>query len=143
MASFNVVGFNDVEKQLLLHEKKPDKLISKMIRAGAQVIISAQKESLKRYTKTDRSIGTLIESIGMTGVRRKDTQSYVEVYPMGDQPHGTPARGKSGKVRNAQVGFILEYGRSDMDERPWMAEANETSQDMVHAVMRDVWEKGD
>ena len=138
MAKFNIVGFGDVEKQLLRREQAAAEAAPEMLKAGAKVLIKAQRDSINRMA---RDKGTLANSITATSVRSGEAGSYVDVYPKGNQPHGTPRRGKKGHVSNAQVGFMLEYGSSTMTPVPWMTEANERSHETVHKAMREVWEE--
>jgi hypothetical protein len=139
MATFSVVGFDELERDLLRHSENMEKAIPKMLKAGAQVLIKAQKGMIERmaYDK-----GTLASSITASPVYSKSTSSYLNVYPSGYQPHGTPGDVHGGKVRNAQVGFTLEYGRplQGVAPIPWMSAAIESSRDEIHEVMLKVLE---
>lgn len=142
VAQFNVTGFDEIEKALLKREAAASSAAPEMLKAGAAVLVKAQSAEIKKVARGDRSIGTLANSIAATPVRSYSDGSKIEVYPQGDQPHGTPKKGKKGRVSNAQVGFILEYGRSsNMPARTWMSTANEKSNEEVHAEMRRVWEE--
>lgn len=114
--------------------------IDEMLKVGGEVLRSAQQDSIKRYMRSGRSIGTLAKSIEITTPNGAGVDRFVEVYPQGDQPHGSPRRGKKGRVPNAAVGFILEYGRSNMLARPWMQQAIEKSAERIHDAMWKVWE---
>lgn len=140
MASFNVAGFEDVEKMLLKESETVEQVVPEMLKTGAAVLVEAQTAEIKRATRSGRSRGTLANSIKATDVKKRDSSRYIEVYPHGNQPHGTPSKGKKDKVSNAQVGFILEYGRSNMPARPWMSTANEKGAPAANAAMREVWE---
>ena len=145
MAEFNVVGFDEIEKEILRRSEAAQRIAPDMLKAGASILITAQKAELRRISRGDRSIGTLADSIGMGKIRNsKDAlKMYVDVYPQDDQPHGTPGfgLGKNKYVSNAQVGFTLEYGSSDMPSRPWMSVALQKSETAIHDAMITVWEE--
>jgi hypothetical protein len=146
MAAFNVVGFKEIEKELLRQSEKAERLAPKMLEAGAEVLIAEQKRQLRRVTGSGS--GTLADSIGASEVKKTRSKlgHHINVYPQGNQPHGTPTVGKKkkrGPVSNAQVGFIIEYGTSDTPAKPWMSVAEEVSADAVNEAMRRVWESDD
>ena len=148
MASFNMVGldtFEEIEKMLRHNAENAERIAEDMIKAGARVLIAAQKSELARMAKSDRSIGTLQNSIGMgrmkRGTKASSTAIHTDVFPQGDHPHGQPGFGKRGNVSSAQVGFVLEYGHSNMPGRPWMSVAKDKAADAVIDAMADVWEE--
>jgi hypothetical protein len=137
MATLKVEGFEEAEKMLLRKEAAAVEAVPEMLAAGAEILVKAQRESINRMA---RGQGTLAASIGATPIRSSGAGSYIDVYPQGDQPHGTPRRGKKGSVSNAQVGFLLEYGSRQLPARPWMTAANEESAEAANEAMRKVWE---
>lgn len=141
MAKFNVVGLEEVEKKMLRREKAAAEAVPEMLKAGAAVLVKAQSDMVKSMFRSKRSKGTLADSIKATPIISSSAGASIDVYPHGDQPHGTPAEKKKGRVSNAQVGFILEYGRSNMPACPWMSTANEMFAGDVHAAMRKAWEE--
>ena len=68
----------------------------------------------------------------VSAVKEIDGGKRVEIYPNGKDKHG---------VRNAEKGFVLNYGRSNMPARPWFTAANEKAADDVVSEMRRVWEE--
>ena len=147
MASFNQVNmsaFDEIERLLRHGDAQAEKIAQDMIRAGAQVLIKAQKAEIRRLAFSDRSLGTLENSIGMgnfkRGTRASSTAIHTDVFPQGYHPHGFPRARKRGRVSSAQVGFILEYGHSNMPARPWMSVAENKAADEVIDAMARVWE---
>jgi hypothetical protein len=146
MADFTVAGFDEVEAMLLRRSEDVENFAPDMLEAGAKILANAQRQELQRISRGDRSIGTLAASIG-TGTPKKSKSGlkyYVDVYPQGNQPHGTPSGGgkkKRGMVSNAQVGFTIENGSSEMPARPWMSVAAAKSENAVHEAMRKKWEE--
>jgi len=142
MASFNAVGLEDAERAILANAEKAAEAVDHMLRAGAKVLIAAHKRTLKAMLGT--RTGTLAESPGESKIGKTESGRMISVYPQGKQPHGTPGKGKSGNVRNAQVGFTLEYGARktrNLPEVRWMKTANDASRDAVSEAMREEWER--
>ena len=129
MAKFNTVGFDDLEKEFLKQSEVATKAIPKMLEAGAAVLVDAQKEEAKTLKVEDS--GDLIKSIKASKVKTTDIDSTITVAPTGKNHNG---------VRNAEVGFVNEYGTSKQPARPWMETANIKSEEKVHQAMVNVWE---
>ena len=141
MAKFEINGFSEAESMIAELARNAPATVDAMLNAGARVVVEAQRQAIRRFAKSGRSIGTRARSIAATKLMNVGVHRAVDVYPQGNQPHGSPRRGKKGKVSNAAVGFILEHGRSDMPARPWMSEANEKSAGAVQDAMSKVWEE--
>lgn len=129
MAKFNVVGLDSMQKMLVQRGGAAAKAAPKMLKAGAKVLIEAQKKSIKDFDVYDS--GELYESIKASPMRRKDDDYFVEVFP-----HGVDSKG----VRNATKGFVAEYGTSRRPFRPWMSTAASRSIEDISKAMREVWE---
>ena len=140
--SVDADAFKEMERMLLQSGENAEKYAEPMLKAGAAVLVEAQKAELHRMAKSNRSIGTLLNSIAMGRIKksRGGTGIHTDVFPQGYQPHGYPRKGKRGNVSNAQVGFVLEYGRSNMPARPWNSRANAKAADNVNDAMAKVWE---
>lgn len=132
MAKFNVAGLDDVQDALLRQEAATVAAIPEMLKAGGEVIKSAFQEETGKLNSTGRSTGALAASIKVSAIKERDGAKYVEIAPS-----GTDRRG----VRNAEKGFVLNYGRSNMPARPWFTAANEKAQDEAVTEMRRVWEE--
>jgi hypothetical protein len=135
MAEFNSVGLEDVERQLLFWTEAATKAAPKIIDAGVDVLITAQRAEAAKLKISGRSAGALVKSIKAGKLMGKDSAMYREVFPHGKDKNHT----KKG-VRNAEKGFVLEYGRSNMPARPWMSVANEKAADAVVEAQLKVWE---
>lgn len=129
MAKFNVVGFEDVEKEMLKRTRRAEKAVPKMLQAGAKILVEAQKRVSREMGVYDT--GDFHDSIKPTKIKEKDSEMYIEVYPQGTDRKG---------VRNATKGFIAEYGTSSINARPWMSAANARYAEDVHNAMRQAWE---
>jgi len=134
-------GLEKIEAMLLRNAEAAEKHAEDILKAGAEALVAAQKSALARLAMSDRSIGTLQGSIGMGRVKksRSGTGIHTDVFPQGHQPHGAPRKGKRGNVSNAQVGFVVEYGRSNMPGRPWISVAEANAADEVNDAMGEAW----
>lgn len=131
MATFNVTGFDDVEKAMLRREKSATEAVPRMLNAGADVLARGQQAQADSMFRGERVTGELSKSIAKGKISGDDVEKAIEVWPQ-----GTNSRGE----RNATVGFVQQYGRTRMPARPWMSTANEKYSDDVHKAMREEWE---
>ena len=120
MAKFNVVGLDDVQEAMLRQDAIVEEAVPEMLKAGGAVMQKAQQEEIKTRFNSRRSTGALLASIKVSAVKEIDGGKRVEIYPNGKDKHG---------VRNAEKGFVLNYGRSNMPARPWFTAANEKAAD--------------
>lgn len=133
MANFNVKGFDDVEKQLLQQTEKAAEVIPLMLEAGADILVKAQQEEVDRlFGISKRSKGDLKRSIKKGKVKSATTEATITVAPTGKDSKG---------VRNAEKGFVLEYGKHGMQPQHWMETANIKSEAAAHEKMVKVWEE--
>lgn len=132
MARFEVSGIEGFEDKILKREAAATAAVPAMLKAGAAVLVEAQQAEIRSTFKSDRATGDLANSIKATPVKKKDSTQYVEVYP-----HGTNRRGE----RNATVGFVHQYGRSNMPARPWFTRSNQKATPEVRDAMRKAWEE--
>lgn len=130
MAKFETAGFEEIEKQFLRRAENAVKAVPRMLQKGAQVLAEAQRREIEQMDIVDK--GELMRSVKPTKVKQKDECSYIDVYPQGTDSKG---------VRNAEKGFIAQYGKSNEPARPWMTAANAKSADAVHDAMWQEWEQ--
>lgn len=133
MATFEVAGIEGFEDKVLKREAATVEAIPKMLRAGGAVLVKAQQDEIRSTFKSDRVTGDLANSIDCTDVKVTAEGQSVEVYPQGKNRRGE---------RNATVGFVQQYGRSNMPARPWFTSSNEKAAADVQAAMRAEWEAG-
>lgn len=139
MAEFSTVGLEEVEKAFLRMEKAAITAVPKMVKAGADVLVKAQRAEAEAMGINDT--GGFIKSIKATKVKGDDTEKYVDVYPQGKAKHGNERKGDGSNVRYATIGFINEYGTSKKAARPYMTVANEKAREKVIEAKLQVWEK--
>ena len=132
MARFEVSGIEAAQEAFLRRSERATKAVPKMLKAGGAVLVKAEQEEIRRTFTSNRVTGDLANSIKCTAVKKRGSGQCVEVYP-----HGKNRRGE----RNATVGFVHQYGRTNMPARPWFTAANEKAADDVVSEMRRVWEE--
>ena len=139
MGEFTTVGLEEVIEAFSRREQATVEAVPKMLKAGADVLIEAQKAEAKAMG-IEETAG-FINSIKATAIKGNNTERYVEVYPQGRAKHGNDRKGDSSNVRYATIGFVAEYGTSSQAARPYMTTANAKAQDRVVAAQLEEWEK--
>ena len=124
MAKFTVAGLDDVQEAMLRRDKATLEAVPEMLKAGGEIIKSAFQEETAKLNSTGRGTGDLTASIKVSAVKERDGGKFVEIAPTGTDRHG---------VRNAEKGFVLNYGRSNMPARPWFTAANAKAADEATA----------
>ena len=114
-----------------LKTERAAKAVPKMLKAGGAVLVKAEQEEIRRTFTSNRVTGDLANSIKCTAVKKRGSGQCVEVYP-----HGKNRRGE----RNATVGFVHQYGRTNMPARPWFTRSHQKATPEVQAAMRQAWE---
>lgn len=137
MGEFNTVGLEDVIEAFSRREQATVTAVPKMLKAGADVLVEAQKAEAQAMGLNDT--GGFINSIKATAVKGNDTEKYIEVYPQGKAKHGNERKGDKSKVRYATIGFVAEYGTSCQAPRPYMTTANEKAHEKIVEAQREIW----
>lgn len=138
MGEFSTVGLEDVIEAFGRREQATVEAIPKMLKAGADVLVEAQKEEAQAMGIDDT--GGFINSIKATAVKGDNTEKHVDVYPQGRAKHGNDRKGDKSNVRYATIGFVAEYGTSSKQARPYMTVANEKAHEKVVEAQREIWE---
>ncbi len=139
MAEFNTVGLEDIIQSFERREQATVKAVPEMLKAGAKVLVQAQKEEAEAMGLNET--GGFINSIKETPVKKDGAETYIEVYPQGRAPHGNDRKGDKSNVRYATIGFVAEYGTSSQAARPYQSAANEKAAEKVGEAEREVWER--
>ncbi len=125
MATFNVVGVEEAIQSLNLEAERVRRLAPQAALAGAEVAAEAMRRSAP-VGKT----GQLSQSIICKGPHENVAYGvYYDVFPDGIRDDGE---------RNATVGYVHEFGRSNMPARPWMRTAVEASEGAITDAMAGV-----
>lgn len=146
MASFDVVGGDQLLKAIHDWSKQSAKAVKEVLEAGGDAAVTQAKNTAAWSDQT----GELRKGIRRSSVKRDGNAAYVEVYPNGESSDGT---------KLAEVGFVLEYGRAKpapyyrktangkskryvvkpMAPRPWLRPVIEDSSGAIGAAMEDAW----
>lgn len=140
-----------MERALLHEAEHATRTAPMMLDAGAAVLVNAQQTEARAVIK--RNTG-FVESIGVYKRDIGGTNASIIVAPTGTANHGNASTGtkktpgvkrvnKNPKpVRNAEIGFLLEYGAPGrgIQARNWTTRANVKSEDAVNQAMREVWD---
>ena len=113
-------------------EELPQATVSEMLQAGGTVIMEAHKSQIQAAGLVDS--GQLRDSIQMSRkIRKKEGACSVDIYPQGTREDG---------VRNAEVGFILEFGAPGrgIAATQWMRKANAQAEDAACAAAQAVYD---
>ena len=121
MAKLGMYGLDDLLEDMEDVMNIPDDTIHDMLDAQADIVVPAQKEQIRTCGLVDT--GQLADSISRTNkLTTTGIGKSISIYPQGVRNDGT---------RNAEVGFINEYGapKRKIKASNWMHNANEKSAD--------------
>lgn len=141
MATITTRGIEDLALSLKELAVLPDSMVGGMLEAEGEVLKAAQiRKVATALTKSgERLTGQLGSSIVVNRkLRKKKDERYITVYPRGQR-----ARTSKGKpVRNAEVGFVLEFGAPGRHIAPtqWMRAANEEAADKAVQAAEQVYD---
>ena len=128
MANIQISGLEDFEKRLLNMEDKATAAVPAMLKAGAEVLVNAEKDEMKALNLVDT--GDMMKSVKPTKIRKKGSESYIEVYPQGKDRKG---------VSNTTKAFVAQYGKSNSPARPWLTAARQKSEGSINEAMGEAW----
>lgn len=141
MATLTTSGIEELELSLNELAALPDSMVCEMLAAEGEVIKAAQvRKVASALTKSgERLTGQLGSSIVVNRkLRKKKDERYITVYPRGQRAQTSKGR----PVRNAEVGFVLEFGAPGRHIAPtqWMRSANEEAADKAVQAAEQVYD---
>jgi len=133
MAGVSVDGLEGLMESFDALADLPEDLMDDMLNAEADVVVRAQKDAVSALGMVDT--GQLKDSIRKN--QKTGTGSmgkYLDIYPQGVRDDG---------VRNAEVGFIHEFGapRKHIPASGWMKQANEQCTDEAVSAAEAVYQE--
>lgn len=132
MASFNTMGFEGLELSLEQLADLPEAVLLDMLAAEGEAVKQAQSSELASFARTHQ----LEQSIAVSRKLTRDRMGTpgISVYPQGTR--------RGGRTRNAEVGFIQEYGapRRGIVPAQWMRKANARAEDAASKAARRVYD---
>lgn len=133
MAQLTINGLDSLMDDLEAVAELPDSVASEMLNKQADVVVKAQKSQISSIGLVDT--GMLKRSIRKSdSIKKTGSSRSMEVYPDGTRPNG---------VRNAEVGFIHEYGAKNkhIPAKKWMQQANESCAEKAAEAAREVYDE--
>lgn len=125
MATFTC---NDIDGFCLSMEemaKLPSSKVKEMLQSGAEVVRAAHEQAIR--STFSRRTGRLAASPKVF-IKTRGKSYYALIYPDGEH-HTYKAKTGDGRARNADVGFVHEFGGHGNTATAWMFNANEKSAD--------------
>jgi len=134
MATFKATGLDSLITDMAALATLPTSVIDDMLGVGADVLEPALKSSAQSTLSGKYSTGKTAASIKRTKVSNAKSGRKISIYP-----HGT-RNDRSSKRRNAEVGFVNEFGKRGQPARPWMDKARKSNADASNAAMENVFD---
>lgn len=142
MAEFGCSGLNELMLSFQEITEIPEDVQDQILNAQADVVVSAQRNRVRAYGIFDGSSPVHVASSIKKGrPKLKKGTRVLYVSPTGTRTRG---RGKTQKVRNAEILFVNEFGKRGQKARPAVADANEAcAEETTQAGFRvyDEWLK--
>lgn len=132
MASFNATGIDGLRLSLEELADLPEAVLLDMLEAEGEVVKRAQSGQLAAFARTHQ----LEQSISVSGKLKRNRTGTpgISVYPQGVR--------RDGRTRNAEVGFIQEYGAPRRGIKPaqWMRKANAKAEEEAVRAAEKVYQ---
>lgn len=127
MASFNYTGVDEAIRELKRMGADISKKASAAAVAGGKAAVAEMEKRVPVRT------GGLQGHITVSQPNHTTADGYyVDVGPTGTKKNGRK------RERYETVGYVLEYGRSNMEARPWLRPAMEEGEEAIASAMADV-----
>lgn len=130
----DMAGLDSVVARLRALGDGSDAAMRAAVRVGADVAVELMRERVPVSTRHAEHLRDHIK-VMREGHDAVDGY-YCEIYPDGVRPGGGKASGR----RYATIGYVLEYGRSNMAPRPWMRPALMVGEYRIREAMREALE---
>lgn len=125
MAEFSFKGLDEFSLSMKEIAELPEEIEIAMLNAQADVVVEAQRKTVKAMGIYDRrSTVHVADSIKKGKVKLRKGQRVIYVSPTGLRTRG---KEKKQKVTNAEILFINEFGKRGQPARPAIKTANESS----------------
>lgn len=135
MASFSCNDIDGFVLDMQEFARLPENVIEDIIRSGAEVVRKAHVEAINSQL---RNTGKLMGSPGIKIVKGS-MNAYALIYPMGTH-HTYHAKKGDATARNADLGFVHEFGGHGNAPLAWMLTANEKSADATAEAEEKVYD---
>lgn len=133
MASFSVVGADELADELIKMGEATGETARSMIERGAEELVKSWKEVITQRGHVDT--GTMRDSVKPGKIKNEGGALSVEVYPQGTQKQ--PGRKKA--VRNAEKAFILHYGWKSKEGTHFVDEVEKEGGEKAVEAMTEIF----
>lgn len=134
MARFDVTGMTETIRDLHRLGEGVGPTADAMLHAAGEVMVQGWQFQAARHGHI--RTGAMYDSIKQTKPRTLKGVRQIIVYPMGKDSNG-----KNKPVRNAEKGFVLNYGWSRKAGTHWAEEAEENAAEPAQDAMESVMDK--
>ena len=129
MATFDCNGIDDLMLSMAEIAAVPEDVQDEMLNAQAAVVERAQKSKGEAYGV--HRTGVTLDNIKRTTPKSGKSGRGLYVYSQGKNADGN---------RNAEVAFLAEFGKKNQRARPFIKDANETSENETTAAALSVYD---
>lgn len=133
MARFNVQGIEQTIQALSKMGQDEGPVADAMLGVAGKLVAEGWQQSLDQHHK--RRTGALYRSIKPSNPKTVDGVRAVVVAPT-----GTDEKNRKKPVRNAEKGFVLNYGRKNMRGSHWAEKAIKATEGPAQQAMEKVWD---
>lgn len=145
MAKFSFNGLDEISASFEQLANLSDQDRLGVIMAGANVLVTRQKEKIEQMFQ--QRTGILANSIKIK-VKDDGDGSYAYISPEGKHPGSGTGRRKrrngrsNGKYSgtNAEVAYILNYGSPRISATHWLEDANDEAESEMMNSMQAAWD---
>lgn len=116
MAKMYVDGIDAIQNALHTTEDGIADFVDDLLAAGGEIAKEKVEQSILRHGHIRPGSGILLRSIKIQKAKDKEGRKYVDVVAAGKRETGTT---------NAQIAFVLNYGRSNFRGSRFWTEAEE------------------
>lgn len=134
MARFDVTGMQETIRDLIRMGEGVGPTADAMLDAAGSVMVQGWQFQAAKHGHI--RTGAMYDSIKQSSPKTIKGVRQITVYPM-----GTDSYNRRKPVRNAEKGFVLNYGWSRRAGSHWAEEAEETSAEPAVDAMENVMDK--
>lgn len=134
MARFDVTGMQDVIRSLAQMGENIGPTADAMLHAAGEVVVQGWQFAAAKHQHIQT--GAMYDSIKASKPKTRGDVRSIFVTPT-----GTDSYNRRKAVRNAEKGFVLNYGRNNMAASHWADEADETSEAPAQSAMLNVYDE--
>lgn len=126
MPRLDLSGYDELVAAFSKLSNVPEEVQIKALTAMEEVAASKIKASGEAYGVRDPESNVhVLDSIKMNKPKKTDSGGYADVTFSGSRPNGSKT------VRNAEIAFINEYGKTNQQARPFVGEAMNKNADAI------------